>query len=70
MLVPNEFDQAAVYYGLRDHLQLKKFSNKPDSSQRMLTNIVFCLLQLQLQLLNLGSLGKQIVFKRRLGKTL
>lgn len=60
VLVLNEFDQAAVYYGLCDHLQLKKFSDKPHSSQRMLTGLVFSLLQLQLQLLRLGFLGEQI----------
>lgn len=59
VLVLNEFDQAAVYDGLRDHLQLKKFSDKPHGSQRMLAGFVFGLLQLQLQLLTLGFLGEQ-----------
>lgn len=59
VLVPNEFDQAAVYDGLRDHLQLKKFSDKPHGSQRMLAGFVFGLLQLQLQRLTLGFLGEQ-----------
>lgn len=64
-LIPNEFDQAAVYYRLLDHVQLEKLSDKPHSSQGMLTGIVFGLLQLQLQLLTLGFLGEQMEMSRK-----